>query len=320
MGVKVSQIAFRHATDTNYRGRMDAQVLTSLAYTAITRAEDALANLVGTYTAFQLVSISSIFTAMRSTHHNIRAMLNEGENNPGSVDSLAFARIQIESLYAICLMLEGPDYVNMYMRDGWGKGYVQFLLQREETKDLARFHEFNTTAPQKLAMARDFVGVTAAQQATLDFEQLGTPLPAGVTETPIPQFPTPGKTIRKITIAERKHMLQRLYPEYTRLCSFAHVLPESMFFKTLFNRNHEIRNLISLSNIKDRFQQDIAEAGFIISFISMVQSAAELTTLYPTDLNLKAAAVEALTKLIDDSLLGRVIWEIRSRALLGIIA
>ena len=104
---------------------------------------------------------------------------------------------------------------------------------------------------------RDFLGVTTAQQATLDHEQLGLPLPAGVAETPLASFPTPSKAIRKITIRERKQMLQRLYPEYTRLCSFAHVLPESTFFKTLFNRNHEIRKLINVSDIKDRFQQDM---------------------------------------------------------------
>ena len=234
-----------------------------------------------------------MFTSMRSTHHNIRTMLNEGENNPGSVDCLAFARMQLESLYATCLMLENPKYVDLYMRDGWGKRYVQFLLKREETTSLPRFREFNTTTPQKLVLMRDFLGVTSAQQATRDYEHLGSPLPVGVTETPLPSFPTPGKAMRKITIPERKQMLQRLYPEYTRLCSFAHVLPESTFFKTLFNRNHEIRKLISESDIKDRFQQDIEEAGFIISFISIVQSAAELTTLYPKDLSLQAAAVEA---------------------------
>jgi len=299
---------------------VDAQNLTSLAYICITRAEDVLKNLAGSYSEFQLASISSVFTSMRSTHHNIRTMLSEGEDNPGSVDSLAFARMQLESLYAICLMLETPDYVDMYMRDGWGKRYVRFLLAREETKDLPRFQEFNTTTPQRLATMRDFLGVTAAQQATLDYEHLGSPLPAGLAETSLPSFPTPGKAMQKITTPERKQMLQRLYPEYTRLCSFAHVLPESTFFKTLFNRNHEIRKLISASDIKDRFQQDIAEEGFIISFISIVQSAAELTTLYPKDLSLQAAAVEAWTKLVDGSLLGKAIWEIRTRALLGIIA
>jgi len=319
MGVKVSQIAFRHTTDIRYGDRIDAQALTNLAYICITRAEDALQTLVGAYTEFQLVTISSIFTSMRSTHHNIRAMLNEGENNPGSVDSLAFARMQLESFYAICVMLEGPDFVNIYMRDGWAKRYVQFLLQREETKDLPRFYEYNTTMPKKLTKMRDFLGVSLEQEATLDYEHLGTPLPAGMTEQAIPQFPPPGRALHKITIPERKQMLQRLYPEYTRLCSFAHVLPESTFFKTLFNRNHEMRKLISQPDIKDRFQQNIAEVGFLISFISIVQSAAELTTLYPKDLDLQAAAVNAWTKLIHGSLLGKAIWEIRTRALLGII-
>ncbi len=50
------------------------------------------------------------------------------------------------------------------------------------------------------------------------------------------------------------------------------------------------------------------------------QSAAELTMLYPKDLDLQAAAVAAWTKLVDGSLLGKAIWEIRTRALLGIIA
>ena len=120
MGVKVSQIAFHHVTDTQHQGRMDAQHLTSLAYICITRAEDALKNLAGSYTEFQLFvfPVCSRRCGPRITTSG-RCSTKREQSRLGRLPS--FCAVGLESLYAICLMLEGPDYVNMYMRDGCGQ-------------------------------------------------------------------------------------------------------------------------------------------------------------------------------------------------------
>lgn len=45
--------------------------------------------------------------------------------------------------YTLCLMFESSHWVDDYLKDGWRKQYENFLLQREETKNLARCEEFN---------------------------------------------------------------------------------------------------------------------------------------------------------------------------------
>jgi hypothetical protein len=53
-------------------------------------------------------------------------------------------------------------------------------------------------------------------------------------------------------------MLQRLYPEYGYLCSFAHGLPDANLFKMMFNKHSKFRKLWSEGEIKDTFQRQVA--------------------------------------------------------------
>ena len=53
--------------------------------------------------------------------------------------------------------------------------------------------------------------------------------------------------------------------------------------------------------------------------MSIIQCAAELTEKYPEDVNLIAGVVEAWKSFSEDTLLGKTIWEIRTRRLLGVI-
>ena len=52
---------------------------------------------------------------------------------------------------------------------------------------------------------------------TIERDELGVQLPAHVAAKRIPHFPTPHKAISKITLPDRKRMLERLYPEYRQL-------------------------------------------------------------------------------------------------------
>jgi hypothetical protein len=45
------------------------------------------------------------------------------------------------------------------------------------------------------------------------------------------RFQLPERAINKITDANRKQMLERLYPEYSHLCSFSHGLAEANLLK-----------------------------------------------------------------------------------------
>ena len=238
-----------------------------------------------------------------------------------SVDALALARLPLESLYNMCMFTEGPEWVDHYVRDGWKKQYEHFLLQREETKNLKRYDEFsNKTGPHHLGMVAQMLGITKEQIATVEHEELGTAMPAGMAKDEISQFPTPGKAINRIAKGcDKRRMLERLFPEYVFLCSFAHGLPDANLFKMMFNKDSRFRNFWSDDKLKNTFQKQVAQRAYTTSLISLVQSAAELTTLYPGDVELKAGVTKAWQEISRDSLLGKAVWNIRTKKLLGVL-
>jgi hypothetical protein len=56
-----------------------------------------------------------------------------------------------------------------------------------------------------------------------------------------------------------------------------------------------------------------------LSLISILQAVSELAALYPADVELKAAVTKAWEEIIEGMLLGRAIWAIRTKALLGVV-
>jgi len=314
--IPVLACAYQHTSDIS-DAQLDANKCTGFATICISRATTLLQNNQGSYGDVQGHTMSNLLTGMLATHRNIRKLLTEGSGDPGVVDAMALARLQLETLYVICLMVKGPQNVDWYLRDGWRKQYTQFLMKREECKGLPRFDEYIRVAPAFLENLRAFLGITPEQQLTIDHHELGVALPPGFLKQEIHPFPTPGKTIAKVTVADRKRMLERLYPEYVHLCSFSHGLAEANFFKGIFNKRLLQHALVSEARVQDTFQKEIASEAFVMSFLSMTQSAAELTALYPGDVELRVAAVNAWNSLCEGSLLGKVIWAIRARQLLG---
>ncbi len=114
-------------------------------------------------------------------------------------------------------------------------------------------------------------------------------------------------------------MLERLYPEYKRLCSFTHGLAEANFFKTLFSKNPSLRNVIADWRVKETFEKQVSHPASLFSVLGMIQSAAELTTLYADHVELSAAVVSAWNVYSESSLIGRSIWGIRTKSLLGVV-
>ena len=165
------------------------------------------------------------------------------------------------------------------------------------------------------------LGLSDAQVATINHEQLGAPLPARLDREAIPRFPTPSSVINKLTKdSDKRKMLERLYPEYVFLCSFAHGLPTAMLFKTMFNKQSRASECFDENELKDTFHRQVEQPAYLTSLISLVQGAAELLVLYPASVELSAAVVKAWGELSKNSLLGKAIWNIRTRKLLGIVA
>jgi hypothetical protein len=262
-----------------------------------------------------------MFEAMGFTHVTIRNLPTQGTKTPACVDALALARLQLEALYSVCLMVQDPSFVDIYVKSFWRDNYVRFLLVREECKGLKRFDEYlSQSGPRTLEMLRQGAGVTNDEKATVEFEELGTPMPVGMNEAKIKPFPTPMRVIERVTDPEQKRMLMRLYPKYRRLCGFAHGSAQAWMFKNAFWERSPQRSLLSDHQRQDVFEKEVVDPALLHSALSVIQGTCEVAaTLYPADDELKRTVIEGWNVLSEMNLLGRVIWEIRAKSVLGVI-
>jgi hypothetical protein len=122
----------------------------------------------------------------------------------------------------------------------------------------------------------------------------------------------------------KKVMLERLYLEYQDLCAYAHGRPVAGFGKNIFDERSPLRTqfieMWGEEHFHKEFGQRILGAAQIYSLLSVAQATAELTTLYPANVELKMAAAKAWNELHNSHLLVNAVWNIRTKALLGATA
>jgi hypothetical protein len=320
MRIRVSDVAWPHKADIDSERHLDVAVLDGFVKRCVASITSSLKGPTGTYSELQTVHISWMFKAMGFTHVTIRNLLTQGTKTPSCVDALALAKLQLEALYSVCLMVQDPRFVDIYVKSFWRDNYVRFLLVREECKSLRRFDEYlNQSGPGMLEILRQCAGVTNEEKATVEFEELGTALPVGTNEAKIRPFPTPMKIIEKVTDSGQRRMLMRLYPEYRRLCGFAHGSAQAWMFKNAFWDRSSLRSHLSEAQRQDVFEKEVVDPALLHSSLSVIQGTCEVATLYPADVELKRTVIEAWNVLSEMNLLGRIIWEIRTKALLGVV-
>ena len=98
-------------------------------------------------------------------------------------------------------------------------------------------------------------------------------------------------------------MLERLYSKYSYLCSFVHGLAHANLFKNVFDPRSPHRHVAPESQLEESFQYDVLGEAYTLNFLSIAQSTAELTCLYPNDMDLPTAALKAWDSLSQASLL-----------------
>ncbi|MBI3208787.1 MAG: hypothetical protein HYZ37_07785 [Candidatus Solibacter usitatus] len=319
MNPTVAHCAYRHTTDIDPTVGMHSKEWDGLGNVCVSRATEVLRLDATGYSKEHRDQISDIFHSMAATNRTIRRILEPGQESE-SVDALALARLQLECLYTLCLMFEGSQHVDCYVRDYWRKLFVQYLLRREETSGLPRFQESASAPPDGLIPLGLHFGITQAQIFTVELEELNCPLPAGIAEERIPQFPNAAKSISKIPLGDKRRMLERLYMKYRELCSFAHSTAQANMFKNVFDKRSRQTAFLGDHEKEERFQRDILGESYLVSFLSISQSAAELTVRYPNDVELRCAAMNAWAQLSEASLLTKAVWEIRTKKLLGAIS
>lgn len=318
MAPRVHNCSYLMANEIDQDQRTDALGLDSLVNRCIAAASEALRTPTAVFTDVQRQHLALVYKSMRPTHETIRDLLR-AEKSPRSVDAAPIARLQLETLYALCLILEQPSYLDVYLKDSWKQIYVRHLLMATECKNVpAITAELDKQVPA-LEGLRKLAGVTDEEKATIRSEQLNEPLPSGVQSAPIPHFPTPGIALRHIRDADRKRMLCRLYFEYQSLCSFVHFSAHPRTFKGIFDEREPFSGLFSAEQLENMYQKEIVGPAIWIDFLSIVQCAAEMITLYPADVELRRVATEAWTHLAERTIMGRAVWEFRAKKLLGII-
>ncbi len=245
----------------------------------------------------------------------------KGPIDPETVDALLLARLQLEGLFSVCLMLEDIKHVTAFVQDHWRKQYVEYLIHSEETKHLPRYESHFAVERQRFVRLGQEFGVCSPHLHTVEYQELDVPMPTGMQQRAIGQFPTPGKVIGLIASSfEKQQMLKRLYAKYAHLCSFAHGLGQANLLKNTFDSRSPERKLLRDSEVKDRYELEVVGEAYLTSFMSIAQCTAELTVLYPNNMEIVEAASRAWKHLTGASLITKAVWEIRTRKLLGAIS
>jgi hypothetical protein len=211
--------------------------------------------------------------------------------------------------------------VDTFLRDGWKKQFMRFLLFRHETEYLPRFNP-NTYTDEisRLVKFSGVCGVSLAQFHTLEHRQIGMPMPAGMAEEKIPDFPMPRGVIDELPTGTKRQMLERLHIDYKYLCSFAHGLQAANMAKSVYDLRSSERRLFSEADIEKTFQQEVNTAARVYSLLSVAQAVAELLALYPNDMDLVSAVTNAWTDLKGANFVVNAIWFIRTKELLGALS
>jgi hypothetical protein len=316
---RITQIAIKLQQDIDPSSKIDVKILDAHVNKVVLAATEALKNHPIGFGDIETSLISRMYSGLRFTHMSIRELLARGSDDPRCVDAFSLSRLQLETLYSLALILEQPKYATDFAKFGWKKMYVRFLLEREERQDLPRFSEFsNKIGPNHLESLRILSGVTDQERLTIEVEELGTAMPKGFKTAKIPNFPLPSRIIDSVQQSTLKQTLQRLYPEYEFLCSFTHSSVEAMLLKTFMDRKSPYRNFLPQNAGEHTFQNQVAEPAILYDFLSLAQAGAELTRLYTTDVQLVGAVADAWSWLIESTLIGRSIWQIRTKKLLSV--
>jgi hypothetical protein len=174
--IRVRDIARPLNKDIDPNGRIDVQVVDGIVNKSCAAATEALKRPPTGYSVLQAGNISWIFDALRFTHETIRSLIRRGHTTPSCVDALALSRLQLETLYSLCLISQDPSFADDYVKSFWKDNYVRFLLVREECKNLQRFDSYlNHDGQLLLTQLQQCSGVSEEEKATVELEELGTP-------------------------------------------------------------------------------------------------------------------------------------------------
>jgi hypothetical protein len=78
--------------------------------------------------------------------------------------------------------------------------------------------------------------------------------------------------------------------------------------------------MFTSGQIEEMHQKEIAGPAMWLDVLSIIQCCSELFEIYPNDVELARCCAEAWKPLSENTFIGQVIWKLRSRKLLNVIA
>ncbi len=307
-------------TDIDLEARWDARDADASVAKCVAAVTDCLKSDAPNFTEIQRAHLHQIFLSIRHGHFAVRELLRPENEQPLSVNVMPLVRAQVETLYAICLIIESPEALTNYEKDGWKKLFVRHIAMREECRRLPRVVKGLADVEEWLEKLRTFSGVTDVEKQTVEAQELGVPLPSGTKPVAISAFPTPKRVINQVTDPNRKRMLMRLYPEYQFLCGFVHFSPATVTLTSLLDSRQPFRKMFTTGQITEMWQKEIVGPAMWLNVISVIQCCSEFLAIYSNDVELARCCVEAWKPLSENTFIGRVIWGLRTRKLLGAIS
>jgi hypothetical protein len=317
MKVRVCNSISSLTTDIDLDAKWDAIEADSAVNRCVAAVTESLKSPSPRFTDSQRIHLHQLFPSMKHAHRAIRELLRHEGGQALSVNVMSLVRAQVETVYAVCLIIEAPSFLNAYLKDGWKKLFIRHLAMREECRTIARVRDGLKKPEMWLEQMRIASGVTDIEKQTIESEELGTKLPAGMTPIKIAEFPTPSQVIQKISDPNRKRMLMRLYLEYRFLCGFVHFSPATEILTSLLDDRQRFRQMFTSGQVNEMYQKEIAGPAIWLDVLSIIQCCSEFVEIYPSDIELARCCTEAWKPLIENTFIGRIIWELRTKKLLG---
>jgi hypothetical protein len=114
------------------------------------------------------------------------------------------------------------------------------------------------------------------------------------------------------------HFNDSTNPRYTSRVNRAHP-PRSWMFKNAFWERSVTRQHLSDAQRQGVYEKEVLDPALLHSSLAIIQGSCEVSTLYPADIDLKAVVIEGWNLLSKMNLLGRTVWEIRAKSVLGVV-
>lgn len=125
MALRVRDVKHVLSRDIDVSRRADVKTLDAFVFTCVSSAKDALtsAALPG-FSEFERGQLSLVVEGLRHSHLSIRKLL-AGEQSAVAVDALPIARLQLETLYTLCFLLQSNENVRLFLEEQLEKEICQ---------------------------------------------------------------------------------------------------------------------------------------------------------------------------------------------------